>query len=268
MRDARAERRCRAHRSRCRPLGRSRRRACAADFRARSAAMLENGSTNGLCTTLPARSPSTIAASERLAVVLGEVGGARVAAAAAAGGDEHDRAARLALGEDARELEQGGGARELRRRARLGGVAMGDDHDRAHAGGAGRSAMTVVSVRVPSIVAAWIWRVLTWKPRQPRPRMCPRWIRRRPACSGQTRSYRRRCPIRAAARRCRWQVRCRLRCRVGGRESAWRAPADPAKARGPLNASGASVEPSGEACPDSENPAITRTNSSGTNAAR
>ena len=44
--------------------------------------------------------------------------GAAVAAAAAAGRDQDDRPLRLPRGEDARQLEQRGGARQLRRRAR------------------------------------------------------------------------------------------------------------------------------------------------------
>ena len=71
------------------------------------------------------------------AAVRGEIRGAGVAAAAPAGGYEHDRALRLAGGEHARELEQRGGARELRARARAGGVAVGEQHDRARAGDAG-----------------------------------------------------------------------------------------------------------------------------------
>src|SRR3984957_9509678 len=74
---------------------------------------------------------------KRLRAVLGEVAGARIATATAAGGHKHDRATGLALGEDARELEQRRGARELGLGADGGSVTMSNDRDRAQSRGAG-----------------------------------------------------------------------------------------------------------------------------------
>ena len=74
---------------------------------------------------------------ERPTPVPGEIGGAPIAAAAAAGGDEHDRATGLALGEHPRELQQRGRARQLGREPPRGSVAVGEDRDRAQPGRAG-----------------------------------------------------------------------------------------------------------------------------------
>jgi len=64
-------------------------------------------------------------------LALGEGPQAGRAAGAARGRDEHDRLAHVAPAEDARQLEQRRGGRQLRAAAALGGVAVGGEHDPA-----------------------------------------------------------------------------------------------------------------------------------------
>ena len=102
----------------------------------------EYGTTNGLRSRAPARSPSTIAASSGPCELGQEVGRAGCTAAAAAGGHQDDRAPGLARREHARELEQCRRRRQFRLGAPAGGVAVGEYHDRRarrSSPGAGRS---------------------------------------------------------------------------------------------------------------------------------
>ncbi len=59
-----------------------------------------------------------------------------VAPAATTGGGEHDRALGVPGGEHTGEFQQCGGGRQRRPGGSLGGVPVGDDHDRRRAGGA------------------------------------------------------------------------------------------------------------------------------------
>ena len=125
------------------------------------AGTLEKGSTNGLRAKFPARSPSTMAASSGRWRIRDKVGDTRVAAAAATGRHEHDRATRLALGEHARELEQCGRPDNSAAEPVRGGVAVGDDHDRAFPSGAWTLRDHRRQAASPAIVCAWTLRVET-----------------------------------------------------------------------------------------------------------
>ena len=86
--------------------------------------------------------------------------GPRVAAAPAAGRDEHDRALRLACREHPGELEQRRGARQLGLRAGAAASRWATITIGVASVEPGRSAMTVVSGRLPSIVCpskCWTW---------------------------------------------------------------------------------------------------------------
>ena len=177
------------------------------------AGAFEYGTTSGARVRVPARSPSTIAASGRwppLAAVAAPMLERRqlrrpgVAAAAAARRCEHDRALGLARGEHARELQQRGGARQFRDRSRRRGVAVGEDHDRRGAGRAGtlrddgaEGAFAIDRLRVEVIRA-------------------------------HQRSHRRRCPRGLPAR---WRRSVpgprRRHCRHGASGSSWRDSAVP-----------------------------------------
>ena len=121
----------RAHRVGARLAARSRRRPCAAAAAGAEPKPSEYGTTKGLRSRAPARSPSTIAASNGPCTLRRRSRRAPgVAAAATARRDEHDRALGLARGEHARELEQRGGtdssaSRTARRASRWARITIG-----------------------------------------------------------------------------------------------------------------------------------------------
>ena len=206
----------------------------------------EKGTTNGLRSCAPARSPSTIAASSGPRGRRRRSPPRRRRRRCRRWSRRARSCAGLARGEHARQLEQRGRAGQLGPRAARGRVAVGEDHDRRRvrsSPAAARSPWSACARRRSS--APRSWRVCTEKP--------PPAVPPSPSSvAGDLRGE-------------------RLIAALPGRRSGnarGQAASVPPSARAPSNASGASVELSGRGRLVSENAAIASANTKGTKAAR